>query len=69
MSLERSSEINGGVVTETNRQYAINIESLDPMNESHPPGCKCMLAKCVLMQALINGELEPSLEEEIIDIT
>ena len=70
MSLERSSQINGSIVMETSRHYAISIEPLNPISEIHPPGCGCMLAKCALMQALLNDDNESSLDgEEIVDIT
>lgn len=68
ISLERSTLMNGSVVSDISRQYAISVVSLDPVSETHPDGCKCMLAKCALMQALLNHET--SLDgEEILDIT
>ena len=70
MKLERVKPINGKAVMDSDRQYAISIQLLDPMSENHPFGCKCMLAKCALMQALLKDEHETSLEgEEIIDLT
>ena len=68
IQLERSKIINGSTVNGTNRHYTISVGPLDPVSESHPTGCKCMLAKCALMQALL--EDENSLDgEEIWDIT
>ena len=70
MKLERVNPINGKTVMDSDRQYTISIEILDPMSENHPIGCKCMLAKCALMQALLKDEHETSLEgEDIIDLT
>ena len=70
MKLERSEPMNGSVVLDSSRQYTISIDSLDPVNETHPGGCKCMLAKCALMQALMNEEDEAICDgEEIIDLT
>lgn len=70
LSLKRTMENNGHDVTRPNRQYSISIESLDPMSEEHPVRCKCMLAKCALMQALLNDNYENVLDgEEILDVT
>lgn len=67
MKLERVNSMNGEAVMDCDRQYTISVHLLDPVSEAHPSGCKCMLAKCALMQAL---EDETSLDgEEIIDLT
>jgi protein arginine N-methyltransferase 6 len=35
------------------RQYAIQVERLDPASEEHPVPCGCQAAKCVLIEALM----------------
>ena len=70
MKLERVNPKIGEAVKDCDRQYTISIHLLDPVSETHPDGCKCMLAKCALMQALLKDEHETSLDgEEIIDLT
>ena len=70
MKLERVKSMLGEAVKDCDRQYTISIHLLDPVSEAHPDGCKCMLAKCALMQVLLKSEHETSLDgEDIIDLT
>lgn len=49
------------------RNYAIQVKALDPVDDTHPVPCQCMLAKCVLMQALLNED-QCGEDEEIMDL-
>ena len=70
LKLQRVCPESDSKVLDTNRQYAISITALDPVTEIHPEGCKCMLAKCALMQALLKEEDDTTLDgEEILDLT
>jgi len=66
LSLSRAATSNGGE-EKTSRNYAIQVKALDPVDDTHPVPCQCMLAKCVLMQTLLNEELCGD-DEEIMDM-
>ena len=38
------------------RQYALQLEILDPSTEEHPTPCNCEMAKCALIKALMEKE-------------
>lgn len=57
----------GGDKKQTSRNYAIQVKALDPIDDAHPVPCQCMLAKCVLMQTLLNEDLCGD-DEEIMDM-
>ena len=69
LKLERASPDENSKVLDSSRNYAISIATLDPVSEDHPSGCKCMLAKCALMQALLKDDDEYLDGEEILDLT
>ena len=69
LKLERASPDENTKVLDSSRNYAISIATLDPVSEDHPAGCKCMLAKCALMQALLKDDDEYLDGEEILDLT
>lgn len=41
---------------ENPRHYTIQVGLLDPESEEHPVPCRCQMAKCVLIQALLKKE-------------
>lgn len=41
---------------ENSRQYAIQVEALDPSTSEHPVPCHCQSAKCALIAALLEKE-------------
>ena len=43
---------------ENRRHYQIQLEILDPAAEVHPMPCKCKMAKCALIDALMKKEEE-----------
>ena len=69
LKLERTRPDENSKVLDSSRNYAISIATLDPVSEDHPSGCKCMLAKCALMQALLKEDDEYLDGEEILDLT
>jgi len=69
LKLERAIPDENSKVLDSSRNYAISIATLDPVSEDHPSGCKCMLAKCALMQALLKDDDEYLDGEEILDLT
>ena len=70
LKLERVCPDSDSKVLDNSRQYAISITALDPVTETHPEGCKCMLAKCALLQLLLKAGDETTLDgEEILDLT
>ena len=70
LKLERASPEENSKIHDTSRQYAISISTLDPVSDDHPSGCKCMLAKCALMQALLKDDDDMTIDgEEILDLT
>jgi len=49
------------------RQYALQLEQLDPATEEHPTPCHCNMAKCALIAALLKKEEEDM--DELEEIT
>ena len=47
---------NDGSSQKNERQYAIQVEVLDPATSTHPIPCECKSAKCSLISALMEQE-------------